>query len=643
MIKRILITALAVLFVAQITKAQSTTREDNKKFKEAVGLFQDEAYGEAIDIFSELLVNDPENINILYNLGFCQLNAQQYEEAIVNLQKIYTGLEGEEKISDLGVDVQMMIGEAEQLLTKPEEAIKTYEELISQLGNEDEPLINGARRQIEICENAIELMAKPVKLEVHNLGADINSKYDDHSPLISADESLLMFTSKRASSYSELLPNGQYAERIYSSVIKDEAWTKAKSSKELFRKPGHEAGVCLSSDETELYIFRNDINGSNLYVSMNDGSNWGEPVKLPAPINSRYNETHASISPDKSTLYFTSNREGGIGGKDIYRVRRLPNGEWGKAENLESLNTPYDDDTPIIHPDGRTLYFSSEGHNSMGKFDIFYTQLLEDDTWTAPTNMGYPINTPDDDFFFVPTATQNIAYYASSGYEDNLGGSDLYLIEYEEPEINRLAVFKGQVTSEGDAPLENVRIFVTKLSTDEAVGEYRPHPGTGNYVLILEAEESYKVRFAGEGYEAVETKVNVEREMAYKKSTKTTTLEPTELTYLLAAKAEDKEAPGQTDMTALDVSDGIPYYTVQILSSKKQLGSFDIFEGLEHNLIKEYDCKDGWFRYAYSIIKGYKSTLKAKQKVLDTEQWQDAFIRDIKQYDDMVKPSETKN
>ncbi len=634
MLQRLLLVCFAFLFSAQLVLAQNNSR-DNKKFKDAEFLFENEAYSEAMELYSELLAKDNEDLEVLYNLAYCNLYLNDYEKSVDYFNRVHALLNEEEKKGTVGIEVQSMVAKNYQLQLEPEMAIQKYEEIIAQLNPADETAINEFKREIEICENAIELMAKPVTLNVINLGPEINSKYDDHSPLISADESLLLFTSRRASSYSEILPDGQYAERIYSSLKENEQWKKAKSLKEIFRKPGHEAGVCLSIDETELYIYRNDIDGSNLYVSNHDGSNWSEPVKLPEPINSRYNETHASISPDKSTLYFTSNREGGLGGLDIYRVRRLPNGEWGKAQNMEELNTPYDEETPMIHPDGRTLYFSSEGHNSMGKFDIFYTQLQNDESWSAPVNMGYPINTPDDDFFFVPTTTQNLAYYASSKFEGSHGGSDIYLIEYEEPEINRLAVFKGVVNS-GDAPLEHVQIYVSNAETDEEEGIFKPHPGSGKYVLILEAEKKYKIRYAGEGYEEVVKQIDVEREMAYKKSTKTTLLEETQMTYLHAAK-EEKAADKEN---ALDVSDGIPYYTVQFVSLKEQLQSYDIFtkHGLNTDLIKLYECKDGWFRYTYGAYKGYKATLKAKEEVVKMDIWKDAFVRDIKQFEDLIKP-----
>jgi len=630
--------AVAFLLISQLALAQSDTKTNNKKFNQAVKLADDKAYGEAIELFSDILETEPQNVAVIYNLGNCYLNSSDGpDSAIIYFEKAYNLLQADEKIGDVGVDIQLSMGKSYQYLLQHEKAITTYEELIAILPAEDELLRTEARREIEVCENAIELMQSPVELKVKNLGPNINSKYDEHSPLISADQSLLLFTSRRASSYSELLFDGQYAERIYSSEKENEAWKKSKSLQELFNKPGHESGVCLSAQGTELFIYRNDVDGANIYISLYDGRNWSEPTKLESPINSKYEETHATVTADKQTMFFTSNRPEGMGGLDIYRVRRLPNGEWGKAENMKAFNTPYDEETPVLHPNGKVMYFSSEGHNSMGQFDIFYSVLEDDNGWGPAINMGYPINTPDDDFFFVPTATPNIAYYASARYDDNYGGSDIYLIEYEEPEINRLAVIKGCVNATNDTPIENIHITVTRQGESEPEGQYRPHPGTGRYVLILEADGQYDIEYSGDGFEAYKKQLEVTREMTYKSSNQTTDIDDV---MLVAIPQVIEETPSSEPSKQLDSSDGIPYYAVQILALKIPVSSYNVFKDLEHDLIQEYKCNDGLYRYSYGTFKGYKAALKGKDKVLETGLWSDSFVRSIKQYNSLTETSQ---
>jgi hypothetical protein len=636
MLQRITVLFVSLLISYSGLQAQKKDSKTAKDFAEAIKLSDNKDFKSAIYIFKRILQKEPQNLEVLYNLGHCYLNTSDGpDSAVVFFERAANELKEEQYLTELGVDLQLSLGKSYQMLLRHEDALDIYGNFLKMLTAEDEILEKEIRREMEICENAIELMKNPVELKVTNLGPEINSQYDDHSPIVSADESLLLFTSRRASSYSERMPDGQYIERIYQSSAEDETWDKAKILKEnLFKRLGHEASVCLSADGTDLYIYKNDVNGQNIYLSNFDGTTWTEPVKLPAPINSKYDETHASISSDKSILFFTSNRPGGFGGLDIYQVRRLPDGNWGLPKNLGSeINTEYDEETPIIHPDGRTLFFSSEGHNSMGQLDLFYSHVNADSSWNAPENMGYPINTPDDDFFFVPTTTLNKAYYASSRFDDNLGGSDLYLVEYKEPVDNRLAVIKGVVKGTNDAPLENVRIHVTDQADGSQIGIYRPHPGTGRYVLILEADKEYDIRFSGLGFEETLEHLSVTQEMSYKKFHTTTALDQV---TLIAKAVEEPEKPEE----ALDVSDGIPYYTVQILSLKWPVESYDVFGTLERGIIKEYKCQDGFYRYAYGLFKGYKATLKAKEKVLETGKWQDAFVRDVKQYDDLIEKKE---
>ncbi len=638
MLHKISIVAIFLLFTISGIQSQNTKNKKlTKQFNEAVKLSENMDFEDAIVIFKQILKEVPNDIEVLYNLGHCYLNTSNGpDSAVIFFERASKDFPKDEFLTGLGVDLQLSLGKSYQMLLRHKDALDVYTNFLKLLTPEDTELEAEIRREIEICNNALDLIGHPVELKVRNLGSHINSKYDDHSPIVSADESILIFTSRRASSYSERMPDGQYEERIYISKMAGDTLGKAKILKKgLFNRPGHVAGVGLSADGNDLLIYRNDINGQNIYESKFDGTTWTEPVKMPEPINSKFDETHASFSSDNNMIFFTSNRPGGFGGLDIYQVRRLPDGSWGLPKNLgPEINTQYDEETPIIHPDGRTLFFSSEGHNTMGQLDIFYSHISADSSWTEPVNIGYPINTPDDDFFFMPTTTLNKAYYASSKYKDNYGRSDLYEIKYKEPIENRLAVIKGVVHTVNDSPLENVRIYVTDRADGAQVGIYRPNPGTGKYVLILEAEKSYNIRFTGIGFEDTNVSYDVTRDMSYKKVHETTGLSDITMVSKPVEKPKEKLAG------CVDVSDGIPCYTIQILSLKWPVKSYDVFGTLEHDLIKEYKCKDGFYRYSYGQFKGYKLSLKGKKKVLDTGKWEDSFIRDEKQFDDLIDKSE---
>jgi len=632
MIQRSLIIGALLFFVfAGVGAQEFKSRKSVKYFNEALKLSENKDFKGAINLFKKVLRNEPDNVDVLYNIGNCYLNTSDGPDtAVIFFEKAAKNLKEEQYLTELGVDLQLSLGKSYQMLLQYKKALDLYSNFLKLLSPEDTELESEIRREMQICENGIDLVSHPVELKVRNLGPNINSKYDDHSPLVSADESILIFTSRRASSYSERMPDGQYEERVYISHMEGDNFSKAEIlKKHLFKRPGHIAGVALSADGNQLLMYRNDVNGKNIYESDFDGTTWTEPVKLPAPINSKFDETHASLSSDNNVMFFTSDRPGGYGGLDIYQVRRLPDGSWGLPKNLgPEINTEYDEETPIIHPDGKTLFFSSEGHNSMGNLDIFYSHVKADSSWSEPVNIGYPINTPDDDFFFMPTTTLNKAYYASSKYEDNYGRSDLYEIKYKEPVINRLAVIKGIVRTTNNAPLENVRIYVTEKPGGEQVGIYRPNPGTGKYVLILEADKKYNIRFTGLGFNEVNQTFDISREMAYKKGHKTTNMSD----VTLVAEVVEKPAKPSCE----DLSDGIPCYTVQILALKWPVKTWDVFGDLDRDMIKEYKCKDGFYRYAYGTFKGYKKSLKGKENVIKTGKWQDAFIRDRKQYDDLI-------
>ncbi|MCW3805016.1 tetratricopeptide repeat protein [Plebeiibacterium marinum] len=611
-------------FFAFVLCAQNNN--NSKMYHSAVQLAESRDYVKAIDLFKRVVDIEPENINAQYNIGHCYLNLNNgADSASVYLNNAKNLLKKDDYNTELGLDIFMALAKSYQLQYRFQDAIDTYTKVQGFISKDLTELNEAINHQIEVCNNGIVLMKNPVKLEVQNLGENVNSKYDDHSPLVTADESLLLFTSKRISSYSTIMDDGQFTEKIFASS-KDKEWKKSEIIKSIVKKNSHESGVCLSADGTELYMLISNIDGQDIYVSNFDGETWSEPFKLPQGINSRFNETHASINADKSTLFFTSDRKGGYGGLDIYMVRKLPNGEWGTPKNLgNTINTPYDEETPMIHYDGKTLYFSSEGHNSMGNFDIFYSKMNNDSSWTKPVNMGYPINTPDDDFFFTPTVAENKAYMASSRFEDNYGGSDLYLIEYEEPFENRLAVIKGQLKNTPETAWDNVKITVKENGTNNVIGEYKPHPETGKYLLILETEKSYDIAFSGQGVETKNITYNVEEDMAYHRNAQPTLLEDLYLN-VDSPKEDNINIADKTSHQATVVDPEKHPYTVQFVTLKELLVDLDRFS-IDVNQIKVFKCKDGNYRYVFGAFENFRDAKNAKKEVIKATGYDDPFVR----------------
>ena len=655
----LIITLLLFVAVTVNVNAQTKSSAVSKLFNRAVDYSRNGDYSQAIPLFKKVAKQEPENVNVLYNLGHCYVNSGGQDSAAAYFQRGIDLLEEDQYNTELGVELHLSLAKSKQLSYKFDEAIAIYKNMLGFVDEDQQGLREIVDREIEISNNAIVMVKNPVKLEVHNLGSEINSKYDDHSPLVNADETIMLLTSRRRSSYSQIMPDGQFAEKIYLSFNVWDNWGEADEVVSVLKSDGHESGVCLSADGSELYLLRSDFDGQNLYVSEFDGENWSEPYKLPEGINSRYHETHASISSDKSVLFFTSDRKGGYGGLDIYMVRKLPNGQWGTPRNLGSeINTEFDEETPMIHPDGKTLFFSSDGHKTMGKFDIFYSKVEADSSWSEPVNMGYPINTPDDDFFFVPTVAENRAYMASSRFEENYGGSDLYMIEYEAPIVDKLAVIKGKLDAGREYPWDEVVIYVKEKGKEELVGEYRPNPVSGEYLMILEVDKTYDVTYTGESIQPKDIELAVTREMTYSFMDKSYDHGAMAVKGIYGAdeaegqiaKAEKTEGEKEdrdklagagtisgTHTESLVQSGGQNQgkYTVQFVTLKEPLENYNRYKHLDHDKIMVYKCKDGNYRYVYGGFTYFKDAKKVKEEVKKATGYDDPFVRYFWQLDEM--------
>jgi outer membrane protein OmpA-like peptidoglycan-associated protein len=366
-------------------------------------------------------------------------------------------------------------------------ALSILEKLKKQIRNKK--VLRLINDEIKLAKDGKKLYSHPVNIEIENLGPKINTKYTEHTPVFSADESELIFTSRK-----KLWPNskpdydGEYDENIYVST-KDSAgnWQEPKPIKQIDTRD-HEATISMSFDGTKLFIYKDDDDGSIYYSEYHNGQ-WGKPVKLGPNINTKYRETHASLSYDGKTLYFTSDRPGGYGGLDIYVSHKMPDGTWGPAKNIgPGINTDKDEESPCIMADGKTLYFSSKGHGGMGGYDIFKTTLNEFGTWTYPQNLGYPINSVDDDVFFFPTPDQKRAYFASkkgNGY----GSSDIYLMKMPEAKGSNLVVMTGILTvCKGKLPHADI------LITDNSNGNYYvAAPKNGKFIFVTEKGKQYNI------------------------------------------------------------------------------------------------------------------------------------------------------
>lgn len=346
-----------------------------------------------------------------------------------------------------------------------------------------------------------------LRIEIEELDNAINSDFNDYAPVITADKSVMFFTSRRPFTDKEKNKNKEGSENIYEAIFdeEDSVWLEAEALKPPINDPKRfNSNIAVSNDGQRLLVYMDDGYGyGDIFESYLVGNKWSEPQSMGKAINSEDHESSASIAPDGRTIYFVSDRKGGVGGRDIWSATKNSAGEWSDAENLgEVINTKKNEEGVFIHPDGRTLYFSSQGHNSIGGYDVFKTVLQEDGSWSKPVNLGDPINTDGDDLFFVLTADGKTGYYASnrSGKIKNIFEIRFFPLEKAIDDGPKLTVFKGKIFDEKSKAPIGATIVVVDNKKDEIIGTYASNSETGKYLISLPAGKNYGINISKEGY-----------------------------------------------------------------------------------------------------------------------------------------------
>ena len=487
----------ASLSVISYNAIGQTSAKDIKKIeKEANGYFDIDEFADALPLLLKLDSLKPNDAQVLYKIGVSYFNSHDQFDAFKYFERVRT--------MDFHKDHHMLdyyLGLSYHLDNKFDDAIIALEkykaEFLSDKDYKSHLTVDDIERQIENCRYAKELVKKPVKVKVENLGPTINTPDPEYAPVISADQSKLIFTARRhtTSGGEKDFADNLHFEDVYISYNDGEKWSTAENMGANVNTADHDASIGLSPDGQELFIYKSDKkneNAGDIYMSDLEGKSWSAPVKLGESINTIGMESHASITADEKLLYFTSNKPGGSGGLDIYVSKRLPDNTWALPKSLgNKVNTKYDEEAPFIHPDGKTLYFSSKGHKSMGGYDVFKSEYNEkNDTWSEPENLGYPINTAGDDIFFVWTPDGKKAYFSS--YRDGgYGHEDIYVLTREEDEKKSLVVMKGNILSSVDGKPVGAIINVVDNETKKVVASYKANSATGHYVVILPAGKDY--------------------------------------------------------------------------------------------------------------------------------------------------------
>jgi len=447
---------------------------------------------------------NPNNDKLNYLIGVCMLchNSPFKARALTYLQKAL-------KLNPaVAPDIHYELARAYHLNMDWELAKQQYNRyLLTLKPNKDADAITDVKKKIEECNTGEELVKHPVNVTIDNMGANINSQYPEYAPLISADESELFYTSKRSNETCARIneESGQCSEDIYTSYFINGAWAPATEMDQSMNIAGNNATADLSVDGQTLYIYR-ESNGGDIFQSHLEGTTWSKPEPLTDKINTKYYETSLSIGPDGRTFYFVSTRPGGFGGRDIYKIVNDGNDNWGEVENLGPvINTMYDEEGVAIQADGKTLYFSSQGHNTMGGYDVFKSVYNRNtNQWSVPENLGYPINTPDDDVFFSISANGKHGYY-SSIRRKGFGDDDIYRITFLDvvksvKKTPRLTLLKGVITDSLTHKPLKAAIELVDNSKNTVIASFHSNSVTGKYLVSLPDGINYGIYVTAPGY-----------------------------------------------------------------------------------------------------------------------------------------------
>jgi tetratricopeptide (TPR) repeat protein len=454
--------------------------QDKINSKLANEYFNDGNFYAALDEYLEILKSVPKDPKFNYRAGVCYLNTN------IDKSNAIPFFERALKTEKPNPNTFYLLGRAYHFAYRFHNAIEMFEEF-KNINKGNDFNLEDVEKQIEYCYNAIEIMKFPLDISFKNLGPTINSKKPDYYPFVPLDESYLIYNTKRDDG-SNQLTDGSFNSEIYISHVKKGSYTDArKLDQNVNSLNGSEEIVGLSADGKHLlFYFNNEEYYGDLFIADYINGKIKNIVKLPKVINSKNQEIAASISKFGDVIYFASDREGGYGGVDIYLSRVLPNGKWGPPQNLgPNINTKYDEDFPNITSDNKTLYFSSKGHTSMGGYDIFKaTWNSVKRNWGDVKNIGYPINTPQDNMNFRASKTGRTGYI-SALRAHGFGDLDIYSVTFNEVDP-QYTVLKGYVTATDTTQIiKDVFISVLDLQTDELYGSYMTNPITGRYIIIL--------------------------------------------------------------------------------------------------------------------------------------------------------------
>lgn len=416
----ILTTMFSMPILAQENKELQNT------FLEAEYFFVNGDYSDALLYYLQLYDQLPDNSNLAHRIGSCYLNIpgkknlsiDYLEAATKNISaKHKEGTITQKAASYYALYDLAIAYRINYMFDKAKESLIKYSGTLLPDDKENRDFIN---HEIEVCDMAKKLIAKPVQLSEENAGDIFNDDKPNFNPIISADGKTFAF-----------MVSLKFYNAIMISKIENGKWTPPINISPDLEADGDIYISCLADKGNILLLSKDDNYNSDIYSSFFNGTNWSKMVKLGKSINTKYWESHGFITEAGDKIYFASDRPGGFGGLDLYVSQKI-NGEWGTAVNLgPAVNTQFNEDRPFIINNGETLFFSSQGHENIGGYDLFKSELQTNGLWSKPHNLGYPLNTPDDNIFFMPSDKGKSGYISILKEAEGFGKEDIYKINFK--------------------------------------------------------------------------------------------------------------------------------------------------------------------------------------------------------------------
>jgi len=590
MLKKILFSCLLFCFFfgkSQInnelkTELQKTlTESESKILTNADRHYKNQEYIASLNLYDSLAKAHPDNLYLKYLLGTCQSYNTFYfskaEENIIAAEPIKSKL----------FDYDFYLGRVYENNDRYTDAIKQFELYLT--NPLPDTLIGVVKHQIEICRSSADQLSRGTIASITNIGPPINTPASEYAPLLPSHENFMIFTylGPKSNGGKQKLPGkpdpkGTYFEDVFISQKKDStSWDEPKPISAL-NTNGNDAPLFISHDGQKIYIFRNvGLGSGDIFVSYLKGTEWSAPEKLKG-INSNYWEGSICFSPDEKTVYFSSERPGGQGGRDIWFGQMMPDGSYGNVKNLgATINSTFDEDAPFVTASGSTMFFSSTGHNSTGGYDIFRSDM-KNGKWGTPYNIGKPVNSNQDDKYYWVSPDGQRAYY-STERKGGFGLQDIYLVEpgmFGKP--TALVVLNGVVYVD-DKPVEAGIKIKSKYGRKNFSGAFNSNSASGKYLLNIPSGNEFEVEFKYNDLRMVKSISTVTLD-SFASITSDVNLYSAE--YLKKMKVDSSQMKSDVAMLNMNYDEFLAKYEDLVADSvtfKVQVGAYHFIENFNFN------------------------------------------------------------